>query len=489
MTAPTAPAPAPPGQPAGTPGAGGPGGPGPTGSTFQQSGPRPATRRRVTIALAVVGVVVVAYSLLAVAIGQPSSGGKESLDTRSPAPAGTMALAEILRHRGIDVTPRDHAWDALTAPGDAADLTMVVIRPGRLDRYTLGNLRQLAEDGADVVLVGANANVLAALDVPVDTVDTVTLPGAKTPACELAEARTAGRTTISGSVHYDRPTEAPEGPAAGVTATFCYAPPAGGAPLAVVTAPSWAGRLVLLSGAGFLTNADLDREGNAALALGLLARHSHLDWVIQEQVLTDPADRDSVADLLGPGFWLTCLQILVALVLLALWRGRRLGPPVPEPLPVVVRAAETTEGRGRLYSAARARGLAAEALRAGLRARLADRLGLPPHSAPGAGGTVRAGAVAKEISGPDPAALVASVVARTGRPPVKIWALLYGSGWSPAAQAAPPAAVMPAPGAWPAPPAGGPPAPGPQQPEPLDDAALVRLAKALDKLDRQVGGR
>ncbi|ONH32300.1 hypothetical protein BL253_05690 [Pseudofrankia asymbiotica] len=473
----------------GTPGTGGPGGPGPTGSTFQRSGPRPATRRRVTIALAVLGVVVVVYSLLAVVIGAPSNGNKDSLDTRSPAPAGTMALAEILRHRGVDVTARDDVLAALGTPGDAADLTMVVIRPGRLDSYTLGNLRQVAEDGADVVLVGADGDVLSALDVPVDTVGAVTLPGAKTPACDLAEARTAGRTTISGSAHYDRPVEAPGPAAANLTATFCYASSGGGAPLAVVTAPNWAGRLVLLGGAGFLTNADLDREGNAALALGLLARHSHLDWVIQEQVLTDPADRGGIGDLLGPAFWLTCLQILVALVLLALWRGRRLGPPVPEPLPVVVRASETTEGRGRLYAAARARGLAAEALRAGLRARLADRLGLPPHGAAGAGGTVRAGAVAKEIGGPDPAALVASVAERTGRPPMKIWALLYGSGWSPAPQAAPPAAVMRAPGAWPAPSAGWPVAPGPQQPEPLDDAALLRLAKALDKLDRQVGGR
>ncbi|WP_007520630.1 DUF4350 domain-containing protein, partial [Pseudofrankia saprophytica] len=367
MTAPTAPAspPARRAQQDGTPGAGGPGGPSATGSTFQPTGPRPATRRRVTIALAVVGVVVLVYSLIAVAIGGPA-GGKESLDARSPAPAGTMALAEILRHRGVDVTSRDDVIDALSAPGEAADLTMVVIRPGRLDRFTLENLRRLAADGADVVLVGADSGVLATLDVPVDTVDGITLPGAKTPACELAEARTAGRATISGSVLYDRPKEAPDGRAAGVAATFCYASSAGGAPLAVMTAPGWAGRLVLLGGAGFLTNADLDREGNAALALGLLARHPHLDWVIQEQVLTDPADGDGVADLLGPGFWLTCLQILIALVLLALWRGRRLGPPVPEPLPVVVRAAETTEGRGRLYAAARARDLAAEALRAGL---------------------------------------------------------------------------------------------------------------------------
>jgi len=431
----------------------------------------------------VVAVVVVAYSALSVALGG-SSDAAASLDTRSPAPAGTMALAEILRHRGVDVAALDDAPAALNTAGDT-DRTMVVIRPGRLDRFALRDLRRLAENGGDVVVVGAGSDVLSALQVPVTTVSAVTLPGAQNPTCTLPEARTAGGTTISG-LRYDRPQEAPDGPAAGLTVTYCYASSASGAPLAVVTAPNWSGRLVFLGGAGFLTNASLDREGNAALALGLLGRHAHLDWVIQERASTDPAGGGSVADLLGRGFWFTCLQLLIVLVLLALWRGRRLGPPVPEPLPVVVRAAETTEGRGRLYAAARARELAAEALRAGLRARLADRLGLPPHGAPGAGGMVRAGAVAKEIGGPEPAPLVASVAERTGRPPLEIWALLYGSGGSPTAPAGP---AGPPPATRPAPGMGGTGAAGPQQADPPDDAALLRLADALDNLDRQVGGR
>jgi hypothetical protein len=136
---------------------------------------------------------------------------------------------------------------------------------------------------------------------------------------------------------------------------------------------------------------------------------------------------------------------------------------VPEPLPVVVRASETTEGRGRLYAAARARDIAAAALRAGLRARLADRLAVP-NARTGARGTVRAGAVAAELAhGPDPAVLVASVAERTGRASSDIHALLYG--------------------------AGGPLAPGNTRATKLDDAALLRLAEALDDLDRQVGGR
>ena len=56
---------------------------------------------------------------------------------------------------------------------------------------------------------------------------------------------------------------------------------------------------------------------------------------------------------------------------LALWRGRRLGPVVDEPLPVVVRAAETTEGRARLYRRAEgARTGPPSSLRAATRPRL-----------------------------------------------------------------------------------------------------------------------
>ena len=47
----------------------------------------------------------------------------------------------------------------------------------------------------------------------------------------------------------------------------------------------------------------------------------------------------------------------------ALWKGRRIGPLVAEQLPVVVRASETVEGRGRLYRSRRARDRAADALR------------------------------------------------------------------------------------------------------------------------------
>jgi hypothetical protein len=124
-------------------------------------------------------------------------------------------------------------------------------------------------------------------------------------------------------------------------------------------------------------------------------------------------------------------------LLVALWKGRRPGPLVAEELPVVVRASETVEGRGRLYRSRRARDRAAEALRTATLQRLLPRLGL---------GT-----------GAPPQAVVATVAQRWGHHPLAgagtdarfISYHLFG-------------------------------------PPPATDNDLLQLARALDEIERQV---
>ena len=65
---------------------------------------------------------------------------------------------------------------------------------------------------------------------------------------------------------------------------------------------------------------------------------------------------------------------------LCLWRGRRLGRLVTEPLPVIVRAVETTESRGRMYRKSRDRTRALAVLQLATRRRLAAYLGLSASS-------------------------------------------------------------------------------------------------------------
>ena len=191
-----------------------------------------------------------------------------------------------------------------------------------------------------------------------------------------------------------------------------------------------AGRTVTLLGSGVpLTDAALAHRGNAALALNLLRGSPRIVWLVPSPPAVTAAGQKSLfQEIPGPAYLVT-VQLVVAAGLAALWRTRRLGPLVAEPLPVVVRASETVEGHGRLYRSRRSRGRAAEVLRDAARHRITSRLALP--------------------AGADAGAVCAAVAALTGREPGTVQAILYG-------------------------------------PPPRDDAALVTLGRDIDALEGEV---
>jgi hypothetical protein len=142
--------------------------------------------------------------------------------------------------------------------------------------------------------------------------------------------------------------------------------------------------VVVLGQADVLRNAYLADDANAALALRLLGHDLDLVWLVPDPARTADASPPSLTDLLPPWFDWVVVDLVVAAVLALLWRGRRLGPVVREPLPVVVRAGETLQGRARLYRRARATDRAAATLRTAVLRRLARRLAVPPDAAPDA---------------------------------------------------------------------------------------------------------
>ncbi len=193
------------------------------------------------------------------------------------------------------------------------------------------------------------------------------------------------------------------------------------------------GRVITVLGSGnALTNGSLARLGNASLALNLLGARSRIVWLVPGPGLPGGGLTSRPKSLLGliplPADLVT-IQLGVAVVLVALWRARRLGPLVPERLPVVVRASETTEGHAGLYQSRRARGRAAAVLRTAMLGRTRPALGLAADARPGE--------------------VISAVSARSGSTAAAIEAMLFG------------------------------PAPG-------DDAALVTLADDLDALEREV---
>lgn len=486
-------------------------------STHIRSGPRPATTRRAVRLTAVLAAVAVVFAVVA-AVFHPSDDGGY-LEITSPKDSGARAIAQILGNRGVTVTARDSVAVPSAEPSDSdrpsgsgEARAVLVTRPDLLTQSELGDLAREAGDGSDVLLVEPWLAV-AALGSRVATTHADPQDDAKAdtnvyPGCAFSAATVAGTATIGGSTKFTRVDDAEPVPPSDQAVwldeaqlDLCYGSPAA-ARLAVLT-PSVlppasrstglpAGRLVLVADGSFLTNERLDESGNAALALGLLARHSRLDWVTPTVAKADSVGSKTISELLPDRFWMVVAQIMVLLVGLALWQGRRLGPPISEPLPVVVRSAETVEGRGRLYAAGQARGRAAKALRTGLRARLADRLGVQVAAPVGPGGGY--GGPSDATHEPEPTALIASIAEQTGRPPQEIGSLLYGSDI--ARTGYPPG--RPTGAGW----------PGPYPRGTADgtggangagdgndagnadsDQALVALARELHELDRQVGRR
>ncbi|WNY34711.1 hypothetical protein Q9Q99_05735 [Curtobacterium flaccumfaciens] len=135
------------------------------------------------------------------------------------------------------------------------------------------------------------------------------------------------------------------------------------------------GDVTLVGTTSAFRNDTIATAGNAALALGLLGGDERLVWYTPTVGTPDAAP--TLGELAPP--WVPSALALLALVAVAagVWRGRRLGPLVVERLPVVVRAAETTEGRARMYARTRDRTHALDTLRVAAVRRIARLLGLP----------------------------------------------------------------------------------------------------------------
>lgn len=125
-----------------------------------------------------------------------------------------------------------------------------------------------------------------------------------------------------------------------------------------------------------LRNDEITRVDNAGVAIRTLAPTDKVVWFQPTSV--DDAyggddTTDDIPDAIAPLVLLAGFGLLAAM----LWRGRRFGALVTEPLPVVVKSDETTRSRGRLYHRSRAIDRSAAALRAHALQKISVTVGLP----------------------------------------------------------------------------------------------------------------
>ncbi|MEV5251607.1 DUF4350 domain-containing protein [Streptomyces werraensis] len=369
------------------------------------------------VALALVLLVVAAVAIAVVR----SDARHGRLDPRSAAPSGSRAVAELLADRGVDTRVVTTLAEAADAAGP--DTTLLVAVPDLLTPRQQTRLRTATEDsGGRTVLVASGVASVERLVPGVMADPANSLDSTLEPDCDLPAAVRAG-SADTGGIRYS---------SAHPDADECYRSHRL-ATLLRVPAPSGTGDTVLLGAPDILLNDRLDEHGNASLALQLLGSRPHLVWYLPTpaDATAGTEDEKSFFDLLPSGWLWGTVQLFVAAALAALWRARRLGPLVPEKLPVAIRASETVEGRARLYRKADARDRAALALRSATRVRLAPLVGVPGTQAHA------------------PEALLPALSARLDGDGPSPHTLLFG-------------------------------------PPPGDDAALIRLADQLDALERQV---
>ena len=367
--------------------------------------PHPIRRRSWRWALPAV-VAICAVAAIGTYLTAPRPGGQ--MDPESTGPEGAHALIALLRDHGVTVVVANNVDDAANAA-----------RPGTLLLFaqtqhvsTEGLLNRLADAPGDLLLVEPTSPARAALAPGIRS------GGASTsdtkPDCALREADQAGAVDFGPSNTFRAVGDK--------TVSSCY----GGA---LVRYRDGARTVTVVGSTDFLTNGSLLRAGNAALAMNLAGQQPRLVWYAPQHIEGGSSGKGKIFDLIPDNVIWMVVQLGLTVALIALWKGRRIGPLVAEKLPVVVRASETVEGRGRLYRSRRARDRAAQALRSAALQRMLPRLGLG-------------------VDTPPPAVLLA--IAQHGRSdPELLRHILFG-------------------------------------PPPATDADLIQLTRALDDIERQV---
>jgi hypothetical protein len=336
----------------------------------------------------------------------PRPGG--AMDPESTEPEGAHALVALLRANGIEVVAANGIADIEQAA--RPDALILVAQSGYLTDTLLD---RLAKAPGDFLLVEPTARTRRSL-----------MPGLArvagtdqfdlNPNCALREANLAGTVRFEQSDTYSARD--------GRSITSCYDG-------ALVRFRDGGRTVTVVGNSDFMTNDGLLQAGNAALAMNLAGQRPRIVWYAPQHIEGDTSSPASLSDLIPENVTWMVWQLCLVVLLLALWKGRRVGPLVAEELPVVVRASETVEGRGRLYRSRRARDRAADALRTATLQRLLPRLGV------GVGASAQA--------------VVMTVARRGGVDPNLVSYHLYG-------------------------------------PPPATDEDLLRLARVLDEIERQV---
>jgi hypothetical protein len=308
---------------------------------------------------------ILATAIVAVLVSGGSQAAGRALAGDNAAPAGSMALVEVLRQQGVTVTLASSLAEVRGAVGPNSTV-FLYDENSYLDQ---SQLRELGDLATRTVVAAPDFLALQAL-APTVGFGGVSESDTLAADCSVPTANRAGELSPGGDT-----LSIPPG-SGQLLLTGCFASDTNTFSLVQVQNDTTGGIISLVPDARLFNNEHIADYGNAALALGLLGPSDSLVWYLPTLADLPRTGPPSLADLM-PG-WVTPVLVLLILAAAAaaFWRGARFGPLVAENLPVTVKASETMEGRARLYARSNARLRALDALRVGAVQRLALAVGL-----------------------------------------------------------------------------------------------------------------
>lgn len=327
-----------------------------------------------TLLVALLVVVIAIVVLLNMTLQQESDG--RFLSIESNAPNGAGALATVLQEQGVEVIDV-HEQAQLQQVSQHS--TVVITNPNAIESE---DIETLLKSGAQIlILVDEYAYYLPMWGIEAITVKTTdpangtfTASGSDaddefnspfrsaqenflrqyadgkklTSQCNLAAAEKAKSIAPVENVFRGYTLDLGETRADAVC--FPLARNDGELDAALIHAPNKP-NVLAFSAPVIFTNTFLARDGNAAFALNLLGKYQQVYWVENYYTPFDDAQMQ-LGESDGLPKWISILAValLCSGGWLVLYRARRFGKLVPEPMPVVVPSGESDLGRAQLYA-------------------------------------------------------------------------------------------------------------------------------------------
>ncbi|HEY5247990.1 MAG TPA: DUF4350 domain-containing protein [Dermatophilaceae bacterium] len=331
---------------------------------------QPSTRQRPRWLAPMILVCLLIVSALAVTmLTRGSQHNTDDLDPANAGYTGARGLANVLSDHGVTVSVVRSQRELLLQSIDGAT-TVAITGANNLSSRTAQAALTHAASAASLILLDPDPEVTRGMGLPVSS-----------HLARLTGVAAGCRGTDLGEGFRIAQADRAYLPTAKAGATTCF-PDKNDGGAAMVSLPPGAGRppVILLGDESLIANGTILEADNAAIALRLFGHTNRLVWYVPS--VADIAAADGTSRSVAPPWFQPGLALGASAVgLLCLWRGRRLGRLVTEPLPVIVRAVETTESRGRMYRKSRDRTRALAVLQQATRRRLASYLGLSVSSA------------------------------------------------------------------------------------------------------------